>query len=399
MKFHKVSIIIPVYNIAPYLKECIESVIAQSYSNIEIIIVDDGSTDGSSFICDEYAIKDSRIIVVHKINGGLVSARQEGLKKATGDFVTFVDGDDYVDANYVKNLYKGIATSDADVVVGGYYELGKYNNKKISVCNEDTIIDYPKNNMELWKSILLCEKHTVLFIRSVCQKMFKKDVIVKSYSTVPVECSYGEDFLTAVEYMFNINRIMFIPCENYYYRAYRDGSYTNDKSVVALYNNLKLIQQLKIVFNRHSYLDIVSKLLAQCSVINLVSAIEKMTKKRFNNYLYKNYQHFFGKNIVLYAAGKVGYDYYCQLSKYSKINIIGWIDKNYTRYNYEEFKIQPVDYINDIEFDYILISIADKNMAKSIKTDLCDKYNIDSTKILWETPVRELDRIVLSSEN
>ena len=99
------SIIIPVYNVKPYLDRCVQSVLAQSYSNMELILIDDGSTDGSSLLCDKWAAKDSRIIVIHKENGGVSSARNAGLEMYKGEYLTFIDPDDFLSANtYGMNM-------------------------------------------------------------------------------------------------------------------------------------------------------------------------------------------------------------------------------------------------------------------------------------------------------
>ena len=116
MKKDLVSVIVPVYNVEPYLKDCLDSIIAQSYSDIEIILVDDGSKDGSAKICDEYAVKDSRIRVLHKANGGVSKARNAGLDMAQGEFVTFIDGDDTVDENYINLMHSEMVSQDYAVV-------------------------------------------------------------------------------------------------------------------------------------------------------------------------------------------------------------------------------------------------------------------------------------------
>ena len=98
------SIIVPIYKIEQYITQCIESIIHQTYKNIEIILVDDGSDDNCPVICDEYALKDDRIKVIHKENGGLVSARKAGALEATGDYICCVDGDDYIAENYIEEF-------------------------------------------------------------------------------------------------------------------------------------------------------------------------------------------------------------------------------------------------------------------------------------------------------
>ncbi|MDE7337465.1 MAG: glycosyltransferase, partial [Clostridia bacterium] len=112
----KFSVVVPVYNIEKYLKKCIDSLISQTYSNLQIILVDDGSTDSSSAICDEYAIKDERITVVHKENEGLISARQAGALRANGDYIACVDGDDWLDERYFQNFASIIDEFSPDIV-------------------------------------------------------------------------------------------------------------------------------------------------------------------------------------------------------------------------------------------------------------------------------------------
>ena len=112
-----VSIIVPVYNVERYLSFCMESLLSQTYDNIEIILVDDGATDSSPDLCDRYAAEDKRVLVVHKPNGGLSSARNAGLDVAKGAYIAFVDSDDYVDPRFIEVLHNAIASSDADMSV------------------------------------------------------------------------------------------------------------------------------------------------------------------------------------------------------------------------------------------------------------------------------------------
>ena len=111
----KVSVIIPVYNVEKYLEECIQSVLKQTYKNLEIILVDDGSPDNCPKMCDEWAKKDSRIKVIHKQNGGASSSRNTGLDVMTGDFMCFIDSDDFIAKNYIEVLYNNLIETNSDV--------------------------------------------------------------------------------------------------------------------------------------------------------------------------------------------------------------------------------------------------------------------------------------------
>ena len=129
----KISVIIPVYNVADYLKECLDSVLQQTYENLEVILVNDGSTDISPSICDKYASEDSRILVVHKLNGGLSDARNCGLNISTGEYVFFIDSDDYLtDNNAITEIVEGIENHcDIDLVIFQYKKYYNVTNKMI----------------------------------------------------------------------------------------------------------------------------------------------------------------------------------------------------------------------------------------------------------------------------
>ena len=118
-----ISIIVPVYNVEDYLKKCLSSIINQTYKNIEIILIDDGSTDKSGMICDEYALIDNRIFVIHKENGGVSDARNVGIKEATGEWITFIDSDDFVDDNYIEYLLSLVTENEADISIATYTYL------------------------------------------------------------------------------------------------------------------------------------------------------------------------------------------------------------------------------------------------------------------------------------
>ena len=124
-----ISVIVPIYNVEKYLERCVESIINQTYKNLEIILVDDGSPDNCPQMCDDYAKKDSRIKVVHKKNGGLSDARNAGMKVATGEYVSFIDSDDYISLDFYETLLETIVDNDSDIVecsVVKFYENGKF---------------------------------------------------------------------------------------------------------------------------------------------------------------------------------------------------------------------------------------------------------------------------------
>ena len=188
-----ISIIVPIYNIEAYLEECIKSIIKQTYKELEIILVDDGSTDGSSEICDEFASQDKRIKVIHKQNEGLVLARKNGLQYVKGDYVLFVDGDDWIESNMCEELMKVMKQTDADIVHSGYFrEL---------VLNLPPGLYYSRNSYRadefIRKHILNAEPDEEISF-SIWSKLFRTPVIKKSYGLVPDCVDYGEVLLNLI---------------------------------------------------------------------------------------------------------------------------------------------------------------------------------------------------------
>ena len=157
-----VSVIIPVYKVEPYLRRCLDSIVGQTYRNLEIILVDDGSPDGCPAICDEYAAKDSRIVVVHKENGGLSDARNAGLDIAKGEYISFIDSDDWVADIYIEALWKALEFHHAELAVGNYH--------KTAVSYIPKIADFSYENCEVLTPIQatgkLWSKLTVTFVTS-----------------------------------------------------------------------------------------------------------------------------------------------------------------------------------------------------------------------------------------
>ena len=142
-----ISVVVPVYNVEKYIDKCINSIINQTYKNLEIILVDDGSPDNCGNICDEYAKKDNRIIVIHKENGGLSDARNTGIEVSKGKYITFIDSDDYISDNYVSFLYNLIIEYKADISIGKHYVL--YENGEINTATGKKYELEPKQALEM----------------------------------------------------------------------------------------------------------------------------------------------------------------------------------------------------------------------------------------------------------
>lgn len=232
-----VSIIIPVYNVEKYLNRCLDSVVGQTYEDVQIILIDDGSTDNSGVICDDYAKTDDRIIVIHTENRGVSSARNEGLRIATGEYISFIDSDDWVSADFISTLMNLILTTQSDMAGCSieYCSNNEFGSKV--VCNQD-FIEY--NRKDAYYQILNSTKIGGF----LSNKIFKKNLIEK-YLDITIHMS--EDFLFCVEYLKNVSKFAFIDCGLYYYfqRHQSDKQYLlqyNEKIFSLLTAKEKMIQ-------------------------------------------------------------------------------------------------------------------------------------------------------------
>lgn len=205
------SIIVPVYNVEKYLIECINSLKAQTYQDFEVILVDDGSTDKSGLICDQFALNDSKFKVIHKKNGGLISARRFGLKKALGDYILFCDSDDLLKKNALEVLKNIINKSNADVITFNAMVFNECETKIFSkAVFKDGIID---------KSSFINEIFNSYALNSMCMKAIKRTIIDlnRDYEEF-YNCNFGEDLLQSIPIILKANSIYYTSQCLYLYR-------------------------------------------------------------------------------------------------------------------------------------------------------------------------------------
>lgn len=297
MTSYKVSVIIPIYNVSIYIQDCVLSVLNQSYENVEIILVDDGSSDESGQLCDELAKRDSKIIVVHKENGGLSDARNTGIRVATGDYILFLDGDDFWDdSEALLRLVQRVTKTNGDVINYSYKKYFDSDGRKIPYIRE-------KKEMPLG---LLTKEERIkdlidrdLYIASACNKMIKKSLFMKNDLFFRKNI-YSEDIEWCARLLVCSEKMDFVD-ENFYCYRQRENSITHtisEKKCVDLCNNI---------------LD----------CINLADMVDPKIRPLFLRYVAYQYGTFVK---VQAQAEKVPYDQIEKLRKHS--SILGYGKKN-----------------------------------------------------------------------
>ena len=214
-----ISVIVPVYKVENYLRQCLDSLAAQTLDDIEIIIVDDGSPDGCPEICDEYAAKDARMKVVHKQNGGLLSARKAGVAASSGDYIGFVDGDDWVEPETFMNMHNAIIKYSPDMVLSDF--LCDYGDciEPSDQCFEEGFYDRARLESEIFPKMLFDGRFYRFGVNPNCwSKLVKRELIEKNLSPVDERIRMGEDAAFIYPCMLDSQSITCVKTPTYHYR-------------------------------------------------------------------------------------------------------------------------------------------------------------------------------------
>lgn len=237
MKNHtpKISVIVPVYNVEKYLSRCIDSILAQTFTDFELLLIDDGSTDNSGRICDGYAGKDNRIRVFHKENGGVSSARNLGLDNAKGEYIAFIDADDWIEIEYLNLLYSTLREQNADIVACDYIIERKHSSLYINQ-------DYRCDIVCIIKKLLNNDLKGYLWNR-----LFTKKLFINNNIHFPEGIGMWEDLLIIVDLYIKAKHICYLPNALYHYWL------SNPLSATYSFNEEKMRQKIYV-----------SKLLEEC---------------------------------------------------------------------------------------------------------------------------------------
>lgn len=286
-----ITIIVPVYNIENYITRCIESVINQTYKNLEIILVDDGSKDNSGKICDEYEKKDERIRVIHKINGGLSDARNAGIEQARGILITFLDGDDYIEENHIEYLYNMLIKYNADISVCQF--------KIIYENEEEKILKLKKNKERVLDNVKALEimLYNKRFCNSTCTKLYKKELF--DNIQFPKGKLY-EDLGTTYKLIEKCKKLVYGNLQTYNYLINRKDSIINRKFDERRMEAIEFAKEI-LEFVENKYPNIkkaaIARLYMEC-IFTIVQIDEEEKYKENIEEIYK-YLNMYRVNILL----------------------------------------------------------------------------------------------------
>lgn len=377
-----ISIIVPIYKIESLLPECIDSIINQSYLDLEIILVDDGSPDRCPIICDEYAKRDSRIKVIHKTNGGLVSARKAGLEIATGEYISYVDGDDWIEPKMYEEMMSHVLNYNVDMVIAGFKKdiggiaTNKINSLQVGYYDKKGISD------EIISDMMFADEENQPGIYTyVWNKLFRKSILYKYQMDVYDGISLGEDAAVVYPMILNCKSIYISESCCYHYRQRADSMLKLGSKIENDINRIRLLYSfLYRKFSESEYINRLEKELNKYTLYLLTSRTGGIKiSDKVEGYLYKN--KYFGEKVAIYGAGTLGQHLYRRLFSIEKHEVVKWVDPDYMILRQHGLNVDSPNSINEVSFDSIVVAILDKENTNIIISDLKQK-GIDASKII-----------------
>lgn len=363
-----ISIIIPVYNVEQYIDKCIHSILNQTYGNFEIIIIDDGSTDSSGQRCDEYASKDSRIKVIHRENKGIVSARKEGLIYSVGEYVTYVDGDDWIDNAAYENMISDIEKNDSDIVIYAHYEsIGNinkpiYHNILKGKHNKASLVDNIYPNMIAGDDFFEWRMFT-----SVCDKLFRREILLKALINEDERITIGEDIACVIPAMFEADSVFISDKCFYHYRQSTNSMVKKVSDIITERERYSVLYRyVKDILVKYGYSNIVKQWIDLLLFIMIPRSDQLYDGFEDAEYIFpfKNIRR--GSRIALYCAGTYGQRLYNYINSSGSAEIVVWVDQNYNELQKMGLAVNNPEELINYEFDGIIVATMFDHSRKAI---------------------------------
>lgn len=391
-----VSIIIPIYNAEKWLDRCISSVINQTYQNIEIILVNDGSIDSSGEICKKYCELDKRVKYYFQCNQGVAKVRKNGAKFASGKYIGFVDADDYIDADFYQKMME--CSGNYDLIITQWYRDDGRNTRraydKLAVGAYDTqadmdfLLDHLMNVSSVGGRVSV-KSGIAAYTFS---KLYKASIAKEALNEIDETIALVEDIDFTYRHILKCKSVLITDICGYHYTIWNGSeSHKIDRNCNYLRNVCKLYKSLLPVFEAHPRHDM---LLSQWQ-FKISAMITKAPNRMGFPSETQNRAFFFPfcnmmneKNIVLYGGGPVGRVYWHQILKYKMCKSALWVDPHWEslrRAGYVE--LFPVDALQTAVYDYVIIAVSCAEKASQVKRDLFN-LGVGEERILWREPLQ-----------
>ena len=378
-----ISVIVPIYGVEEYLEQCIDSLLSQSYKNIEVVLVNDGSVDRCGDICERYALLDRRLRVVHKKNGGLVSARKAGVAVASGEYLGFLDGDDWVGNDFIEFLHDSAASASADLVICGH--IREFFGKQEVILPRSARGLYDREGV--LEELLPTAIYNGTFFQHgvstyVWNKLFRREAGSHFILDIDEDIVMGEDAALTYPYLASCNRVVVSGPAQYFYRQRSNSIVKSVPNLDKEYSRLSaLFRYLKRRFSGFPYSQNVLDQLryyfyAQVLVRSGAVIIAGDGSKCFVPFP----KLATSQRVVVYSSGSFGQHVVGAIRRLDKFQLVGWVDEDDIESQRSGLPVSSLDSITTLECDLILIAAIDSEYSEALAARLGNR-GIDRAKI------------------
>lgn len=361
-----VSVIVPVFNGEKYIKKCLNSIFRQTYSRMEVIIVNDGSTDETLKICERFKYRNDAFRIISKQNGGASSARLEGVKYAIGEYIAFVDADDWIKKDYIKRMMDELG--DADIVLAGVNKVFEEENCRIhqewNGIKAGTYLEQ-EELVQIYEK-MLC--YSVPFKFGVlpysCNKIYRKELLTPLMLELDKKIYDGEDVAFIFPYILKSKKIVVSDYCGYNYLVHK-GSVCNQKRSDAYSNDSLLYVWLYDKFMESDYSNVLIPQLDRY----FLKMVWKNSPGRYleaNGFIFPYTRIKKNSNVIIYGAGDVGQAYFIQAMQSGYCEIVACADKNVDSSDIITCRFIKPEMIADISFDHVIIAISSEYISCQI---------------------------------
>lgn len=388
----KISVVIPVYNSIDYLEECLESVLNQTYPCFDVILVDDGSNDGSERICDKYAQKDMRIRVIHQPNRGQCYARKVGLLETNTEYVYYVDSDDWLDSDMVETFMRILQEYEVSMISTGIkreYGGGRFIEDPLFLT--PGFYDKAKKEQLIVPSIINTDKfYEWGQMLTMWHFLTSRQLLLENLLKIDDGIRIGED--TACMYPCLIDASSVYVCDNiyYHYRQRKDSQKSKgglkDYSLFA-HIHRRLMEKVSGQKNE----ELLIKQIKYTTWFNILFAVPETVLFRNGCFPFRDFA--FSSKIVVYGAGTFGMKVIEALVKDERPDIVSWVDRNYQKYQSEGYLVVAPEVLYEESYDYVIVAVIRADIREGIVRELLNN-NVPSEKIV-DIDVRKIDGMSL----
>jgi len=375
----KVSIVVPVYNVEKYLEECLNSLINQTFTDIEIICIDDGSPDNCGAILDKYATHDKRMRIIHKRNGGLVSARKMGINMAQGDYIVHVDSDDLIEPDMIEKLYLKAVKYNADICICGHFEETGDSTKKVFHGFDSGVYDKNRLLNDVYPRMIVKEEFFEWGIfPSLWAKMFKREFAEKYYLNLDERIMLGEDAASVYPSLLNANSICIIDECLYHYRQYPTSTIKKTVNPKMKERFCVLYNSVNEVLKRDAYIyDLTDQWRDFVLFLMYPRAYQFCDDITKLDYIFpfKNVKK--GSKIIIYGMGTFGQQLYFALQKSGACDVVACVDRNYIELSKQGVPVISPDEIKNYDYDTIVIACTYAKTTEVIYNYLIEMHPVE----------------------